>query len=214
MNTIKILLICALIAFLGVPAYAQNELTDEDKEELQIRTKVKVEEFQNYLSNIVNTSLTDRQREASIASALVLFIGGGDPYTVKIEDDKGNTFIENRKAVRMQLSSINNYSKRWLPMKIYLQNQYNNVHKYGRVTIQSADAVRVDRFSKTADGHYEAVAYFCQKYMAYRDGKVVYADIVIKKIKVYVDALETPDGVIWEVKLGDVYVTSTNPAGN
>lgn len=91
---------------------------------------------------------------------------------------------------------------------------YNNVNKYGKVVLQSADIVRVDNINKVSDGHYEAMAYFVQKYIAYRDGKVVYSDITKKKIKVYIEALEIPGGVIWDAKLGDVYVTATYPLGD
>ena len=68
--------------------------------------------------------------------------------------------------------------------------------------------------NKTADGKYEAVAYFCQKYVAFRENRIVYSDVTSKKVKVYVDAIEIPGGgVVWDAKLGDVYVTSTNPLG-
>ena len=97
-------------------------------------------------------------------------------------------------------------------MKKYLWNQYTNVHRYGKVKIESADVVRVDNINKVSDGHYEAMAYFCQRYIAYNEGgSVVYSDITTKKIKIYIDALEIPGGVIWEAKLGDVYVTATEP---
>lgn len=193
-----------------VPSFAQNDLTDSDKEALQARVKDKVDEFVHHLSCIVNTELTDYQRQNEIKAALVLFIGNGERYTVT--NEYGET--ESHAPVRMQLSSVNNDITRWLSMKKYLQNQYNNVHRYGKVVIQSADIVRVDNVNKVSDGHYEAMAYFCQKYIAFRDGRVVYSDITTKKIKVYIDALEVPGGVIWEAKLGDVYVTATKPNGD
>ena len=99
-------------------------------------------------------------------------------------------------------------------MKKYLWNQYNNVHKYGKVVIQSADVVRVDNIHKVSEGHYEAMACFVQKYIAFKDGRVIYSDITSKKVKVYIEALEIPGGVIWDAKLGDVYVTSTRPNGD
>ena len=209
MKSIRLILIAILLAAFA-PSYAQNDLTASDKEALQARVKDKVDEFIHHLSCIVNTDLTPYQRQNEIKAALVLFIGNGERYSVTNESGE----VENHAPVRMQISSVNNDIKRWLAMKKYLWNQYNNVHKYGKVVIQSADIVRVDNINKVSDGHYEAMAYFVQKYIAFRDGKVVYSDITTKKIKVYIDALEVPGGIIWEAKLGDVYVTATKPNGD
>jgi len=206
MKTFNIFLMAVLLSTFCAPVFAQNDLTEEDKVELQDRVKIKVEEFQNYLSDIVNTDLTDTQRKNSITSALALFIGKGEAYSVKNEYDE----TEKHSPVRIQISSINNASIRWLAMKKYLNNQYNNVHKYGKVELQSADIVRVDNIYKVGKGQYQAVAYFCQKYVAYREGRRVYGpDITGKKVIVYVSAIETPVGIVWDAKLGDVYVTST-----
>ena len=208
MKIFKLLFTFALLS-ISLNTFAQHELSEEDKVELQNRVKLKVEEFQGYLSDIVNTKLSDNQRKNQITAALALFIGKGQDYTVVNEYGER----ENRKAVRMQLSSLNG-STRWLAMTKYLNNQSSNVHKYRKVVIQSADAVRVDNIHKTADGKYEAVAYFCQKYVAFRASRIVYSDVTSKKVKVYVDAIEIPGGgVVWDAKLGDVYVTSTNPLG-
>lgn len=208
MKTVKIY-IALLLMVCAIPSVAQNDLSESDKEALQARVKDKVDEFQYHLSCIVNTELTDYQRLEEIDASLVLFIGKGERYNVT--NDRGE--VENHSAVRMQLSSVNNDIKRWLTMKKYLRNQYENVHRYGKVVIQAADAVRVDNINKVSDGHYEAMAYFAQKYIAFSDGRVVYSDITTKKIKVYIDALEVLGEIIWDAKLGDVYVTSTNPNG-
>lgn len=199
-----------LFIICAMPTLAQNDLSESDKEALQARVKDKVDEFQYHLSCIVNTELTNYQRLEEINASLVLFIGKGERYN--ITNDKGE--VENRSPVRMQLSSVNNDIKRWLSMKKYLRNQYENVHRYGKVVIQAADAVRVDNINKVSDGHYEAMAYFVQKYIAFRDGRIDYSDITTKKIKVYIDALEVLGEIIWDAKLGDVYVTSTNPNGD
>ena len=206
MKLFQHILLLLVLCFIGTTnSYGQNDLTEEDKIELQHRVKLKVEEFQTYLSDIVNTKLTNIQRKESIQAALDLFIGKGKAYTVK--NEYGET--EYRNPVRMQVSSIRNDHKRWLPMTKYLTNQYENVNRYGKVVIESADAVRVDNIKKTGEGKYQAVAYFCQKYVGYRDGRIVYGDITGKKVIVYIDAMETPVGTVWDAKLGDVYVTST-----
>lgn len=209
-SVMRTAILFVLFCLLPVSGFTQNELTEDDKKELQERVKIKVDEFQQYLSDIVNTKLTQEQRKASISSALALFIGKGESYHVT--NSYGER--ENRLPVRMQISSLNTNSTRWLPMKKYLNNQYINVHRYGRVEIQSADVVRVDNINKVGDGKYQAVAYFCQKYVAYRDGRRVYGpDITGKKVIVYISAIDTPAGTVWDAKLGDVYVTATK-AGN
>jgi hypothetical protein len=206
MKTIKTFIFFLFLCAFGVQkGFAQNDLTQEDKQELQERVKLKVEELQGYLSQIVNTSLTDNQRKAAVTSSLALFIGKGQPYSIRNENGEN---IQ-KKPVRMQVSSTNRSFTKWLPMTTYLNNQYTNVHKYGKVSIESADVVRVDNIYKVGSGQYQAVAYFCQKYAAYRDGRLVYGDITSKKVIVYISAIETPVGTVWDAKLGDVYVTST-----
>lgn len=206
MKSIKFLIFvfCCLST---VNVFSQNDLTEEDKKELQGRVKIKVEEFQQYLSDIVNTKLSDSQRQSSIKSALALFIGKGEAYSV--ENEYGE--IERRNPVRMQLSNVYNQRKRWLRMTSYLNNQYNNIHKYGTVEMQSADAVRVDNIYKVGSGSYQAVAYFCQRYAAKtKDGMFTYGpEVTSKKVIVYIKAIETPIGTVWDAKLGDVYVTAT-----
>lgn len=205
MKTIYQFLLVILMGMTFTNSYAQNDLTEEDKKELQDRVKIKVDEFQQYLSDIVNTDLSDNQRKNSISSALALFIGKGEAYQITENDVKVN-----KKPVRMQISSVYNDRTRWLQMKQYLKNQYENVHKYGKVSITSADVVRVDNIYKVGEGKYQAVAYFCQRYVATRDGKVVYGpDVTSKKVIVYISAIEIPGGYVWDAKLGDVYVTAT-----
>jgi hypothetical protein len=206
MKTIKTFIFFLFLCIFGVQqGFAQNDLTQEDKQELQERVKLKVEELQGYLSQIVNTSLTDNQRRAAVTSSLALFIGKGQPYS--IQNEYGETI--QKSPVRMQVSSTNRSYSTWVRMTKYLDNQYNNVYKYGKVSIESADVVRVDNIYKVGNGQYQAVAYFCQKYAAYRDGRLVYSDITSKKVVVYISAIETPVGTVWDAKLGDVYVTST-----
>jgi hypothetical protein len=189
-----------------VNSFAQNDLTENDKKELQDRVKIKVEEFQQYLSDIVNNNLTNSQRENSITSALALFIGKGGAYYVTNEYGQN----ERRNPVRMQISSVNHSATRWFKMTKYLLNQYNNINGYGKVKIESADVVRVDNIYKVGENRYQAVAYFSQKYVAYRDGELAYGpDVTSKKVIVYISAIEIPGGYVWDAKLGDVYVTST-----
>ncbi len=201
----KIYSLFITLSLFSVVTFAQNNLSEEDKRQLQDRVKTHVESFQRYLGDIVNTQLSPMRRQSSIKSALALFIGKGEPYQIVNEYGKS----ENRNAVKMQISSVNGYSKQSKAIKSYLNNQYKNVHKYSKVVITDADVVRVDNIYKVGEGKYQAAAYFCQKYVAYRDGRIVYGDITTKKVIVNISAFETPVGITWDAKLGDVYVTST-----
>lgn len=94
-----------LLLFTVVPVFGQSELTNATKDTLQARAKDAVEEFVNYLSNIVKKDiLSDRQRQEEIKAALALFIGNGEKYSVMNEHGER----ENREPVRMQLSSVRN----------------------------------------------------------------------------------------------------------
>lgn len=209
MKKIRLSLLIFLFS-LSFCSFAQNKLTESEKQAIQVRVKQKVDEFQAYLTNIANIKLTTTQRQNSIKSALALFIGKGERYSYV--DENGDRV--NGGPVKMQLSSLRTSVKNTLTMSKYLQNTYNNVHRYGRVVITAADMVRIDELHQTGDGTYETMAYIVQKYIAFRDNRVVYSDITTKKIKVYVKALPIPGGVIWDAKLGDVYVDSTNPTGD
>ena len=223
MNTYKyflgILIMCCTLCSNNVFAQEQEEieLTEEVKKQLQERIIQKVVELQGYLSDIVNTKLSAKQREESINAALALFMGKGEPYYVIVEERIKNEFgkieirkrKEKRNAVRIQISSVNNDNKRWSKMKKYLWNQYNNIHKYDKVKITSADIIRVDNIKEVGKNKYQAVAYYCQKYVSYRDDKIVYGDLTGKKIIVHIEAVDTPTGNVWDAKFGDIYVTST-----
>lgn len=203
-----------LFAFVAVLFFQQNvlaqqvTLSEEDKGELQIRVKQKIEDFQMHLGTIASKAgVTELSKDKATESALELFIGKGQSY--EYTDDYGNR--KKHDPVKMQTS--NRYRK--YPPKLmtqYLKSLRNLT--YTKVVIEAADAVRVDNIFETSDGKYEAVAYFSQKFCGYRDGKLVYNDVTEKKVKIYVEK-ETvptptgPDQVIWQVLLGDIYVVNT-----
>lgn len=186
----------------------QVTLSEEDKGELQIRVKQKIEDFQMHLGTIASKAgVSEASKDAATTSALELFIGKGKSY--EYTDDYGNRRTHD--PVKMQTS--NRYRK--YPPKLmtqYLKSLRNMT--YTKVVIEAADAVRVDNIFETPDGKYEAVAYFSQKFCGYRDGRLVYNDVTEKKVKIYVEKeiIPTPTGtdqVIWQVLLGDIYVVST-----
>ncbi len=195
-----------------VPSCAQ-ELTQEQKEALQVRVKNKVDEYQFYLGQLANKKSTNEEvKNNAYNLAIKLFIGECENYKI-YDPDLG--YSVTKPAVRMEVSSKYRSSKSRTLMKRYLANLRNN-KTYDQIEITDADVVRVDNIYRVGD-HYECVAYFCQKYVGYRDGRIAYSDVTTKKVKVHIQAIEIPrsDGsteTIWNALLGDIYVISTKPA--
>lgn len=211
MKRIKFLLVIISLFLLQQRVIAQQiALSDEDKGELQIRVKQKIEDFQMHLGTIASKAgISAKSKDAATASALELLIGKGKSY--EYTDDYGN--IKRHEPVKMQTS---NRHRKYPPklMTLYLRNLRNNL-TYTKVVIEAADVVRVDNIFETHDGKYEAIAYFSQKFCGYRDGHLIYDDVTEKKVKIYVEkeVIPTPSGderVIWQVLLGDIYVLSTH----
>ena len=69
--------------------------------------------------------------------------------------------------------------------------------------------MRIDNIYKIGEGKYQAVAFFFQKFVAYREGCCVYGLNTVKKVIVYANAIEPPTGIVGVAKLGDIYVAST-----
>lgn len=200
---------CAFCTF--TQAQEEAELTEAQKKEFQLRVKQKVEEFQNGLSKMVNTELSHQARVEHQVNTLKKFIGEGDAYSYyDAELDRR----VNSKGVKMQTSSVNKEITKSQLLKKYIRRLYNpetgkSDLPYTKIQIDSASAVRVDNIVKVGD-HYECVAYFAQKFIGYRDGKVWYSDKTGKKIRCYITKIDLPTGEpLFEAKLGDIYVLYT-----
>lgn len=211
MNKFK-LFFSAILLFVAVGSInAQDELTDAQKVHFQNRVKQKVEEFQNALSKIVNKELRHDIRKENVTNLLKLFMGEGDPYDYYDEDADKRVHST---GVKMQTSSVYKTYNKSQKLKRYIYKLYNpetgssSLH-YTKIVIESVSAVRVDNIEKVGD-HYECVAYFCQKFIGYRDGRVYYSDKTSKKIRCYINHIDLPTGKrIFDAKLGDIYVLST-----
>ena len=190
---------------------AQEELTEAQKVEFQNRVKQKVDEFQSSLSNIVNNQLKHEIRKEEVTKLLKLFMGEGGPYDYY--DEEADARIHST-GVKMQTSSVYKTNSQSQKLKNYIYKLYNpdtrkSILPYTKIVIESVSAVRVDNIEKVGD-HYECVAYFSQKFIGYRDGKVWYSDTTSKKIRCYISHIDLPTGKrIFDAKLGDIYVLST-----
>lgn len=203
------LIIFLFAIFISFPAFSQ-QLTQAEKESLQIRVKNKVDEYQFYLKQLADKHSTSAAvKNNAYKLALKLFIGECENYSI-YDPDLGRNVT--KPAVRMEISSKYRSTKSRVLMKRYLNNLRNN-QTYDQIEITDADIVRVDNIYKVGD-HYECMAYFCQKYVGYRDKRVIYSDITTKKVRVYIQAIQIPksDGsieTIWNALLGDIYVILT-----
>ena len=211
---IKLLLFIVACVFAG-NINAQNTLTEEQKVQFQNRVRQKVEEFQSSLSKLVNNNLRTDIRKENVVNLLKLFIGEGeqyDYYDIGLDRRVHNT------GVKMQTSSKNRTYTSSQLLKKYIYKLYNpetglSSLPYSHIEIDSASAVRVDNIQKVGD-HYECVAYFYQKFIGFSGTgecrRVAYSDKTGKKIRCYINSIELPNGkIIWDAKLGDIYVLST-----
>lgn len=205
----KFLFFVTLAVFGITNAYGQ-QLSQTEKEALQRRVKDKVDEFQFYMGQLADKKSTSMEvKNNAYSLALKLFIGECEDYSIYDPDLGRNVF---KSAVRMETSSKFRSTKSRTLMKRYLNNLRNN-QTYSQIKITDADIVRVDNIYRVGD-HYECMAYFCQKYIGYRDNRVAYSDITTKKVRVYINAIQIPkaDGTtetIWNALLGDIYVIET-----
>jgi len=205
----NIFVVILFILFVSIPAFPQ-QLTQAEKESLQIRVKNKVDEYQFYLHQLADKCSTSLEvKNNAYSLALKLFVGECENYSI-YDPDLGRNI--NKPAVRMEISSKYRLTKSRVLMKRYLDNLRNN-STYDQIKITDADIVRVDNIYKVGD-HYECMAYFCQKYIGYRDNRIIYSDITTKKVRVYIQAIKIPkaDGsteTIWNALLGDIYVIET-----
>lgn len=212
-KVISLILVLFVYNFIFTPgSFAEESLTQAQKEALQRRVKDKIDEFQFYLNQLADKESTSAEVKTNAYNlAIKLFVGECQQYSLYNPETNRN---ELKPAVRMQTSSLNSTNYNRTLMSKYLENlRYNK--RYTQIQITDADAVRVDNIYRVGD-HYECMAYFCQKFIGFRDGRVAYSDITTKKVKIYINAIEIPrpDGstqTIWNAMLGDVYVLETKP---
>lgn len=210
MRSVKIILLIICAVIMNAASADSQTLTDKQKVLLQERVLQKVEEFQSSLSKIVNTGNSHEVRKEHVALLMNLFIGKCEPYYY--EDLELGTKIHST-GVKMETSSINRAYISSQKMKNYIYKLYNpktgkSKMSYTKIVIESASAVRVDNIEPVGD-HYECAAYFCQKFIGYRDGRIVYGpEVTSKKVKCYIKSIDTKTGgTVWDAKLGDIYMS-------
>lgn len=196
----RIILVFLLFMFQPVDSFSQIRLTNEELKEIEERTLIKVEEFQQYLSDIVNTNFSEHQRKASVESALALFIGKGEAYSITNEYDQR----VNQKPVKVYLKdSVNNI--RVMTIKRFLSKMYNTPHQYGKMKIQSVDIPQIVSLYEN-NGAYQAEVQLCNKNVLKNDSII---DLVTtnKRFFIPVSTTELPNGgIVYGTGLGDVHI--------
>ena len=190
MKHYRIMFVMCLL-LLNVTTAVCQELTQSQKESLQARVKNKVEEFQYYLKQLADKQSTSYEmKNEAYRLAVKLFIGECEDYNIREYNKETRSYEQiYQKAVRMEITS------KYKPPKSSRMKGYFNSLRYNKtadqIEITEADAVRVDNIYRVGD-HYECMAYFCQKYISYRDNRILYGDITTKKVKVIIQAIEVP----------------------
>ena len=205
---IFLLLVISTATSYHIHAQDSVDLTEAQKELLRQRVVQKVEEFTASLSRMVDPELSNNLRTENQTKLLSLFMEKGQPY--ETEEDgitKHNT------GVKMMTSSVNRTSTTSSLLRVYVKRLYDpatgrSKMRYSKISIQTANAIRVDNIYKEGD-RYVCMAYFYQDFVGYIDNRIAYKDRTCKKIKCYITPMNIPGGTAFDVKLGDITVVST-----
>ena len=156
----------------------------------------KVERLGLYIHQIADKKMSMTLRDKAARQGMDLF---EDPLTNTVQVSKllkGSTTFSNKKVVN------------------YLQTdlKYN---KYDDVDVQWADLNYASDFEQQPDGSYQAVISVQQRFVGKVDGVETYSDVTNKNVTVTLRQYEklTDDGFkkLWDVFLGDIGVSSTQP---
>ncbi len=192
-----------LLFVLPLETFPQIRLTNVEFEEIEKRTLSKVEEFQQYISDIVNTSLSSHSRKGSLEAALSLFIGKGGEYATT-NGYGAKMYKKPVKVCLLRKDSINSII-RSMPIKRFLSNIYNYPFKYGEIKVQSIDIPQIDSLYEN-NGYYQAKIHYVNKNSlngSIKEGhNTPYHCFFIP-----VSVIELPKGErIYDIGLGNVYI--------
>lgn len=209
----KKILLFAISILTSIPVEAQSiDLTEEQQQVLISRVKDKLEDFQYFLQTMADRKNSQNVRKESLNSTINLFIGSCEPYEV-LEDWSGTPKMH--PAVKMETSSLRG-TKQKQSMKQYLNRIFGGLG-YSNIKIEQSDFVTVDNIRKVGEGKYMAVAHIYQTFIGYggNENRIRYADETHKKVIIHIDLVDIPsentnEGILYDVKLGDMSVVSTS----
>ncbi len=182
-------------------SFAAAQTTNKD-EMISRRAAEKVAQMNDYISFMANKKKTQDNRMYYRGKALNLFIGQGNSY-----EENGVT----KGGVQMEVTSKNRKEVSHRYMRDYFTNLVKGLTAYTDVNISATEIanIKVSQLRKVDDNLYVCTCEYDQAFAGYSDGKVIYKDITTKRIKCYVKAEDTEDGVEYIIMLGDVYALET-----
>lgn len=206
-NIFKTTLIAIAMLMAGNTVYAQSNIINNP--ELKLRAAECVAQMNDYIQFMADPQKALKTRGVYRSEALNLFIAQGEAYEEETTDEFGRTQTIHKEGVMMEITSKFRRRPTHRLIKDYFTALMNL--RYSRVDIQSTDigAIEVSNLKKVEDGHYTCTCYFEQAFCGYRDGRPVYKDITRKKVECHIFEIETIEGVMYIVRLGDVTALET-----
>lgn len=160
-------------------------------EEFEAKAIQKTKQLNGYLKYISNQNNIAEEVNKAIDQAVALFIG---------------------EAAKVEVSSLTRGSVKTYRIREYLS--HIKLNKYDKIEIEWTKVQYVNDLKKGTDGNYYGSVTFEQVFRGYKDGKIVYTDVTVKKGIVILKAMEKNiDGKIknvWDVLLSDIGVESTD----
>ena len=208
-------LVCALFCACTTTFAQTSNLTKEEMEQFKERAKLKVDQFNNYISFIAKKKRYKNAQEQNeaiqnkkeyIKEALKLFIGGGK----ESKDCNGNIIP----APEMETSSLNRVTRRVTIKSQKISSYLNHMMNlnYTDVRVTASDAYFASEARQISENEYRVVLTYSQNFYGYRDGRVVYSDKTDKSVEVYIIREKIDGRVRWNVLLGNIKVDATEDA--
>ncbi len=193
--------ICLITIQQGI--YAQ-QLSQQEKNELQLRVKQKIEDFQMYLGIIASKSVSPTNKDNATAAALALFVGKGDKYYYYEYDSNGKQGPKKLHApVEVQTYTKGGGIKPPRLLKDYLSH-IRVLSRSKKATIKNASFYIIEDYYEYSPGRYDGIGYFYQKYCGYQDGRPAYTDVTYKQVRIPIS--RKPNMRLPFIVLGDIEI--------
>jgi len=160
-----------------------------NKREFEEKATKKTEKLTEYLKILCDKTAPAEACNKAIDQAVTLFVN--EEAKIMVSSLKSNTIPQYK---------IRNYLMR---LKLV---------KYDRIEVEWTNVQYVSDLRKGDDGNFYGLVQFEQKFSGYKDGKLVYQDITVKRaeviLKTYEKSVEGTTQTLWDVLLGNVGVKS------
>ena len=174
--------------------------TVDQEEMIKRRAAEKVAQMNDYISFMASKRKSTENRKYYKTKALNLFMGKGFSYEENgVEKD----------GVMMETSSVNRTSVNHSLMRDYFDRVIRLRYSDVKITSTEIADIKVSNLQQIDENLYVCTCQYDQAFVGYRDGKPAYKDITTKRIKCYVYAEDTEDGLEYIILLGDVTALET-----